>query len=181
MPEKAVVRRIFLACLVILGTIVVWGRMSQPALPRAPVPDLQLIDGRNFAFVDLQGNPLVITFWSSTCETCLKKTPEFKTLYRQFHPHGLELIAVAMSYDPPNRIVAFARDHDIPYPIALDIDGSIARAFDDVALTPTTFLLDTAGRIVFRHTGDFSIDTLSARIEKLLPPASTRVAANNAG
>ncbi len=90
------------------------------------------------------------------------------TLYRQFHQRGLEIIAVAMYYDPPNHVVAMARSRGLPYDIALDLRGAHALAFGNVQLTPTTFLISPDGKIVLRKTGAIDILQMQNNIEKML-------------
>ncbi len=130
--------------------------------------EFQLIDGRRLQLPDLENRPVLVTFWATTCAVCVKKTPELVQLYRDLNPRGVEMIAVAMAYDPPNRILDFSRLNNIPYPISLDLDGDIARAFNDVSLTPSTFLLDQDGRIIFSRTGDIDVENLRSRIIGLL-------------
>ena len=130
--------------------------------------EFQLIDGRRLQLPDLENRPVLVTFWATTCAVCVKKTPELVQLYRDLNPRGVEMIAVAMAYDPPNRILDFSRLNNIPYPISLDLDGDIARAFNDVSLTPSTFLLDQDGQIIFSRTGDIDVENLRSRIIGLL-------------
>lgn len=155
-------------CLALSTAALVWMQASQSKLQEVPDVALQIIDGRKIDLHSLGGSPVLVMFWATTCETCVRKTPELKALYQRLKPGGLELIAVAMAYDPPNRILAFSKDHDIPYPIALDIDGSVARAFNDVTLTPTTFLIGPDRKIVFSRVGNFNIDELGEEISELL-------------
>lgn len=126
------------------------------------------IDGRKIVSSQLQGKPLLVSFWATTCATCVQKTPALIALYEKMHPRGLEIIAVAMDYDPPNRILAYARDNNVPYPISLDLDGQIATAFDSVSVTPTTYLFDMHGKIVSSYTGDFEMAELEIQILKIV-------------
>ncbi|MBT7950690.1 MAG: TlpA family protein disulfide reductase [Gammaproteobacteria bacterium] len=150
-----------------------WFWVSHSGLQQAPDVALQFIDGRKSELYKLTTGPLLVTFWATTCETCIKKTPELKALYKKLNPRGLELVAVAMAYDPPNRILAFAEDNDIAYPIALDLDGSVAKAFDDVALTPTTFLISADMKIVTTTIGTLNMDELEKEIVNLLEKPSS--------
>lgn len=151
----------------------VWLGLSSSLPELSPDLEFQIIDGRRIDLAELGGAPLIVTFWATTCVTCVKKTPELIKLYRELNPRGAEMIAVAMSYDPPNRILDFSRIHNIPYPVSLDIDGSIARSFSDVSLTPTTFIIDTNGEIVFSHTGDIDIALLKKKVSKILETSVT--------
>ena len=68
------------------------------------------------------------------------------------HPE-VTFVAVAMQYDPPNRALQAYKELRVPYSLAMDVTGSIARKFGDVAATPTTFLLDQYGRVRYTATG----------------------------
>ena len=61
---------------------------------------------------------------------------------------------MAMSYDHPNQVAQFAQERALPFKVALDGDGSIARAFGDVRATPTSFLIDRRGRILKAYLGE---------------------------
>ncbi len=152
--------------LIIAAIVGLW--TTQSKLQQAPDLALQIIDGSRIDLRSLSGNPVLVTFWATSCEPCVKKTPELKALYQRLKPRGFELIAVAMAYDPPNRILAFSKDNKIPYPIALDLDGSVARAFDDVSLTPTTFLIAPSGKIVFSKVGILDIGQMEEKISSIL-------------
>jgi peroxiredoxin len=134
----------------------------------APDPELQSIDGRKFRLSELQGRPVLITFWATTCPGCLEEQPHLVDLYNRLHDQGLEIIGIAMSYDPPNQVVALQKKRQLPYTIALDIDGSAARAFDDVRLTPTSFLVSPEGRIVYKKIGEMDMTKLEKTIQQML-------------
>ena len=52
----------------------------------------------------------------------MKEVNDFVDLYRQFHSKGLEIIAVAMYYDPPNHVLEMTQAKQIPYLVALDLN-----------------------------------------------------------
>ncbi|MEY4295976.1 MAG: hypothetical protein RLY82_1664 [Pseudomonadota bacterium] len=78
------------------------------------------------------------------------------------------MVAVAMSYDPPSYVVNYAETRKLPFKVAIDNTGAIAKAWGDVQLTPTTYLLDKKGAIVKRYVGEPNFAELNALIEKLL-------------
>ena len=71
--------------------------------------------------------------------------PKLVETYRKHRDRGFETIAVAMSYDPPNYVIHYAEKNALPFKVALDPVGDIARQFGDVRLTPTTFVIDRRG------------------------------------
>ncbi|GJM05003.1 MAG: thioredoxin [marine bacterium B5-7] len=141
-------------------------------LDKAPDISLNIIDGRKIEFRSLRGKPLLVTFWSTTCTTCIKEMPHLVELYKQLNKDGLEIIGIAMPYDPPNRVLELTEEREIPYPIALDIEGIALKAFGDISVTPTSFLIDSLGNIIQQKTGEMDIEKLRSKIIKLLqtPP-----------
>jgi peroxiredoxin len=73
-----------------------------------------------------------------------------------------------MDYDPPNQVLAMRNAKNIPYPIALDIHADAARAFGNVRLTPTSFLIAPDGRIVYQKLGEMSMEKLRRDILDML-------------
>jgi len=134
----------------------------------APDAELQSIDGRKIRITELQGKPVLITFWATTCPGCLEEQPHLVDLYNRLHGQGLEIIGIAMAYDPPNQVLALQKKRQLPYTIALDLDGSAARAFDDVRLTPTSFLISPEGRIVYKKIGVLDMVKLEKTIQQML-------------
>jgi peroxiredoxin len=135
---------------------------------KSPQLTLTTLDGQSIALEGLQGKPVLVTFWATDCENCLKEIPVLLDLYSRYHAQGLEIIGVSMSYDPPNHVVEFNKQHSLPYPIVLDIDGTIAKAFENTRLTPTTFLLTPSGEIGWKKTGLFELTQIQPKIEAFL-------------
>jgi peroxiredoxin len=135
-----------------------------------PAPDISFRTIRNTE-VQLQNLPkkiILITFWASNCKSCLSEIEDLKSLYQNYHQKGLELFAISMYYDRPNYVVAASKNYQIPYDIVLDLRGNIAKAFGQVKLIPTTFLIDTRGEIVYQTTGVFNLSKMQIRIQDLL-------------
>lgn len=137
-----------------------------------PVIDPELsftsISGQTLKLSELQGNPVLISFWATDCPSCLEEIPQLISLHQEYAKRGLTLIAVAMYYDPPNRVLALANDRQLPYPVALDPEQTLTHAFGNVQATPTTFLLDREGRITWKQLGRFDLAGLRQRVENML-------------
>jgi len=139
----------------------------------APVknsPDISLLttDGEELRLADLRGNPLLVTFWSTTCQSCIREMPYLIELYNELAPQGLQIIAISMYFDPPNRVLAMQKARKIPYPVAIDIHADAARAFGDIRMTPTSFLIAPDGRIVYWKTGTMDLSKLRRDILAML-------------
>lgn len=135
---------------------------------KSPNLTLTTLDGQSIALERLHGKPVLVTFWATDCESCLKEIPVFLDLYSRYHSQGLEIIGVSMYYDPPNHVIEFNKQHSLPYPIVLDIDGTIAKAFENTRVTPTTFLLTPSGEIGWKKTGLFELTQIQPKIEAFL-------------
>lgn len=138
---------------------------------QAPSVAFADLDGQRLTLDELRGRPVLVTFWATTCPSCVKEIPHLIDLHRELAPRGLTVIGVAMAYDPPPQVRELVERREIPYTIALDRDGSAAKAFGDVSLTPTTFLIDPQGRIVQRTLGEVDMEVLKRRIEGMLQRA----------
>jgi len=148
-------------------------RFMQPAPGRVPDISVVSLDGRQLQLRAYQGNPLLITFWSTTCTSCVREIPHLLELYRELAPRGLEIIAIAMAHDRPDRVLAMHGAREISYPVALDLHAEAARAFGNVSLTPTSFLVSPGGRIAMRHTGSMDMARLREEILAMIPQQQT--------
>ena len=138
---------------------------------RLPEVTLTTITGEKLTAADLRGKVVIVNFWATSCVTCVKEMPKLVATYRKHRDRGFETIAVAMSYDPPNYVLHYAEKNALPFKVALDPVGAAARAFGDVSLTPTTFVIDRRGTIVKRYVGEPDFAELDRLIEGKLAEA----------
>jgi len=135
---------------------------------RAPESTFRLLDGSTLTSADLRGKVLLVNFWATTCVSCVKEMPQLIETHRRFAARGFETVAVAMSYDPPEWVANFARTRQLPFKVALDSDGTLARHWGEVKLTPTTYIVDRQWRIVKRYVGEPDFAALAQLLDKLL-------------
>lgn len=140
------------------------------ALRATPAPDVTFISiaGDKVSTQALRGKVVIVNFWATSCVTCVKEMPAMVDTYNKFKDQGLEFIAVAMQYDRPDYVLNFAQQRALPFTVALDSAGDLARQFGDVSLTPTTFLIDKQGNIIKTYVGEPDFATVHRLIEKEL-------------
>lgn len=141
---------------------------QKPAAPDVAFAPLQ---GQTFRTAELRGKVVLVNFWATTCTTCIKEMPGLQQTHEKFKARGFETVAVAMDYDPPAQVAAYVERSALPFTFVLDRDGGIARAFEGVRLTPTTYLIDKRGRIVQKILGEPDFTKLHALIDQLLAEA----------
>lgn len=134
----------------------------------APETAFVLLDGSKKTTSDLKGKVALVNFWATSCTTCVAEMPKMVSTYDKYKARGYEHVAVAMSYDPPSYVVNFAQTRKLPFSVAIDNTGAVAKAWGDVQLTPTTYLVNRKGEIVKRYVGEPNFAELHQLIEKLL-------------
>lgn len=154
------------AILIISSIAYLW--LAPSGALKAPNINLQLIDGKKLNLSSLQGKPVLITFWATSCPGCIKEIPHLIELYNQLHPKGLEIIGIAMPQDRPDYIMEMVKRKKVPYLISFDLKGEAVKAFGNVSLTPTTFLIDKKGKIVKKKIGEIKMDVWKKRIISIL-------------
>lgn len=133
-----------------------------------PETTFSTITGKKIVLSELHGKPVIVTFWATDCASCIQEIPHLIELYQQYHDKGLEIIAVAMSYDPPNHVIDMSKARQLPYHVALDMQAENAHAFGDVSLTPTTFLIDPDGQIALQKTGLFDMTEIKTQLSNFI-------------
>jgi peroxiredoxin len=154
--------------LILILAMAAAGGCSSEALDTAPEVRFATLAGQNFATSDLRGKVVLVNFWATSCAVCVHEMPMLTQTYRKFAPRGYEMVAVAMSYDHPNLVADFAQKNRLPFRVALDPDGAIAKQWGNVQATPTTFVVDRRGRIVKRFVGEPAVAELHAVLERAL-------------
>src|SRR4051812_35149257 len=134
----------------------------------APASTFVLLDGSTKTTADLKGRVTLVNFWATSCVTCVGEMPKVIATYDKYHPKGYDTLAVAMSYDPPSYVVNYTQTRKLPFQVAIDNTGAVAKAWGDVQLTPTTFLVNKRGEIVKRFVGEPNFAELHQLIEQLL-------------
>jgi len=145
--------------------IMLW---PEPARRATTEIEFQLLDGRRLALKDLRGRPVLVAFWATSCKPCVEELPDLIKLYKEMRPKGFELVAVAMPYDRPLDVQNFVRARNVPYPVALDVEGKAVRAFDGVPYIPMAFLISPEGKIAYQQAGKLDIAKARRIIEASL-------------
>ncbi|MBV8046002.1 MAG: TlpA family protein disulfide reductase [Paludibacterium sp.] len=132
-----------------------------------PAPDVRFttLTGQSTSLAALKGKVVLVNFWATSCPGCIEEMPQMRQMLQQYGPAGFTVVAVAMNYDPPNYVQSFAQKNRLPFLVTMDTQGQIAKAFGDIQLTPSTFLIDRSGNIVKRYVGVMNFNEIRQLIE----------------
>jgi peroxiredoxin len=156
------------AAAAILVAIAAVAYFSLTGKEAAPPVTFTSLTGEKVSMEQLRGKVVMVNFWATSCTTCVHEMPQMVDTYNKYKDKGLDFVAVAMSYDPPNYVLNFAETRKLPFKVSLDPQGELAKSFGDVKLTPTTYVIDKQGNIIKRYVGEPKFTELHGLLEKAL-------------
>ena len=130
-----------------------------------PAPDVTVLalDGTPHSPADYRGRVVVLNVWATWCPPCVVETPGFVDLAAEF---GDDVQFLGRSQDENTADVqAFARRHDVPYPLL--VGRPVGGAEPPTTVLPTTFVIDRRGRVRMRHEGLLLEPALRAALRRL--------------
>jgi thiol-disulfide isomerase/thioredoxin len=139
-------------------------------------PPLQGVDitGKPVNKDNWGGKVVIVNFWATWCPPCREEIPELLELQKEFKDR-LEIVGLSEDDDPPASVLKFAKQKGMTYPIVMATDELI-NEFGGVPALPTSFLIDTQGRVVQKHSGLYPIEAYQLEIRSLLGmPTEARV------
>lgn len=120
------------------------------------------------------GKVVIVNFWATWCPPCREEIPELLELKKEFKDR-LEIVGISEDDDPSESVVRFAKQKGMNYPIVMATPALID-SYGGVAALPTSFLIDTQGRVVQKHSGLYPIEAYELEIRSLLGmPTDARV------
>jgi cytochrome c biogenesis protein CcmG/thiol:disulfide interchange protein DsbE len=138
--------------------------------PDTPAPALRLegLDGRPVDLAALRGRPVVVNFWATWCEPCVR---EFPLLAKAAAAHRGDRLAVVgvLTNDRPAAARAFVRRHGATWPVGVDADGATAAAWNAVGL-PHTWFVRADGTLASHQLGELTQATLDRQLALVVPP-----------
>ncbi|WP_168119192.1 redoxin domain-containing protein [Paenibacillus sp. HB172176] len=170
--RKALQVIILIAVLIIggyaIGTSIFAKDGTGPLQPGDKPPSFLLsnLNGGETALSDYVGQPIVINFWGSFCEPCVKEMPEFEKQYEKWKDKGLVILAINLSEDTLT-VKNFVNRFDLNYPILRDVNRRTERAYN-LRSYPTTFFVKPNGELFEMVVGGMQEADIDERIERLL-------------
>jgi thiol-disulfide isomerase/thioredoxin len=133
------------------------------------VPDLRYptFEGGTSALRELPGSPVVVNFWGSWCEPCIREMPDFEEVHRAYGDR-VRFVGLAVNTSEAAG-KALARRTGVSYALGFDADARIVQALGLVNM-PSTVLVDASGTVVHVTQKALTAPQLTALIEEHLRP-----------
>jgi thiol-disulfide isomerase/thioredoxin len=120
---------------------------------------------------DLRDRLVLVNFWATWCPPCRREMPSMERLHQALKDQGLTVLAVDVGEDPDTIFAFTGQLNPAPtFPMLVDPDGKTAEAWAVLGL-PTSFVVDTQGRIIMRAVGgtEFDDPELVEKLKRHLP------------
>lgn len=172
MRKNKVIQLVILIAILVIGGITIGSsfikKEAKPAKVGNPAPafTLQQLSGSSAQLSQFKGKPLVLNFWGSFCQPCVREMPLLANYANTYASQNLQFVGVNLG---ESKLVVqnFIRQTNVVYPILLDSDLKVAERYSVISY-PTTFFIDAKGTIQEKIVGELDEKTLQAGIAKIL-------------
>jgi peroxiredoxin len=117
----------------------------------APDFTLRSVAGTNLRLQEQRGQVVLVNFWATWCGPCRQEMPHLNRIYDKYRASGFVLLGVNID-DDPRAAADLAAKLGLRFPVLLDTDKQVSRAYDMSAM-PATLLIDRDGRVRHIHRG----------------------------
>ncbi|MGO7792041.1 cytochrome c biogenesis protein DipZ [Rhizobium ruizarguesonis] len=129
----------------------------------------------------LRGKVVLVDFWTYSCINCIRTIPYIKAWAEKYKDQGLVVIGVhapEFAFEKKiDNVKKAISDFQIGYPVAIDNDYSIWRAFEN-SYWPAGYLIDAKGQIRYHHFGEGNYNKTEKAIQDLLREAGSQTTAS---
>ncbi|MBI4489662.1 MAG: TlpA family protein disulfide reductase [Deltaproteobacteria bacterium] len=104
---------------------------------------MKTLDGQPIRLETFRGKPLMMNFFASWCDPCRDEIPLLNALASKANSNGYSVLGIAVQ-DRRASVMQFAKEAGIVFPIALDLNSKVQRAYR-IFGPPATFFIDAQG------------------------------------
>ena len=126
----------------------------------------------------LRGKVVLIDFWTYSCINCIRTVPYVRAWAEKYKDQGLVVIGVhapEFAFEKKiSNVKKAVNDFKISYPVAIDNDYKIWRAFEN-SYWPAHYLIDAKGEIRYQHFGEGNYRQTEQAIQDLLREAGNKM------
>jgi len=153
-----------------VAILILIGTLAFSLTQKAKMPEISFttIDGKTMNTAALDGKIVLVNFWATDCPGCISEMPELIKTQQKYKSQGFEVLAVSMPYDPIDQVKNYSKKNNLPFIITHDDSGAISSQFQDVRVTPTSFVLDQQGRVIRKIVGEINFTALHQLLDTQL-------------
>lgn len=128
--------------------------VQQPTVHH-PAPDfsLTMLDGGTKTLADYRGKIVLLHFWATWCVACRHEMPKIEQLWQNYKQNGLIVLGVNVDRGHVSQVRDFVQQRHLSFPFMLDPDGLVRNRYAVRGL-PTTYMIDSSGKIIGRMIGE---------------------------
>lgn len=130
---------------------------------------LKDLSGKSVRLSDFRGKMVLLNFWATWCQTCVRERPALERLWETYGPRGFVVLAVSIDRSSTAKVKGFVENHHLSFPVLHDRDDLVSPQYGVLGV-PTSFLITRSGIIAYRVVGEYDWDGPEVRqaIEGLL-------------
>ncbi len=136
---------------------------------KAPLFELENLEGEKVALSDYKGKGVILNFWGTWCNPCKEEMPDLNRMNKIYHSKGVEVLTVHVK-DSPQQIKQFFSElpEEVELMVALDGSGDVMKAYNANDL-PNTYVIDKNGIIKAHHKGQMSRADIKKYMDMVQP------------
>ena len=160
--------------------IFLWTQLLTPAQQSASDPligqaapnfTLTALNGQGgsqqISLTSFKGKPIVLNFWSSTCQPCKDEIPLLETQWERNQAHGVVFLGIDVEEITASDGVQFLHQYGMTYPSVIDSNGVTLTSYG-VTYTPETIFIDRTGKVVSAVRMEITSQQLQTNLQKIL-------------
>lgn len=150
--------------------------LDEPVAKPTPVSDdavlaLKDLTGADQSLAGYRGRVVILNFWATWCEPCMKEMPDLATIQNDYAALGVQVIGAAGDAAADSaKVMKFIRQHKVNFPVWVGATTDDMQRFGLGTVLPATVIIDKDGKIVWREIGIIKPDVLKKELDKILLP-----------
>lgn len=127
--------------------------------------ELTTLDGEAVKLSDYRGEKVMLNFWATWCPPCRAEMPDMEKFQQE---KDVTVLAVNLTdtESDPSKVQGFIDEYDLTFTVPMDENSAVANKYQIVAY-PTSFMIDSNGRIQFLMMGAMNYDMMVQQFEML--------------
>ncbi|WP_010529640.1 redoxin domain-containing protein [Lentibacillus jeotgali] len=131
----------------------------------APDFKLETLEGEEVSLSDYRGQRVVVNFWATWCRPCRAEMPDMQKFYED---KDVEILAVNLTSSESSQsgIQDFVDAYQLTFPVLMDKNSEVANQYQ-IKPIPSSFMIDSSGRIQFKALGAMNYELMVQEFEKM--------------